>query len=352
MKIEENQPLITTIIPTYKRPKLLQRAILSVLNQTYPNFQVCIYDNASNDETADVVKKLNQQDSRVHYYCHSKNISMQKNFNFGLRMVKTPYFSFLCDDDILLPKFYEKALNGFSKYPEAGFVATETIVATEKEIKEVSLREYEEKLYKPLESLIKMSKCKIPYWTSILFRKEVIKKVGFLDENLGASADTDFLFSSASIFSFVVLKSPGAIFFVHQLSKSSSWSEIEPLDGYIKTLEKIKNNRKISAPIRLMVYQNRKKRIERVLWQGGLKDIKKRNFFQAKRLAKSLKEDFGRNFKGVILYNIANLCENLDICYFIFFYLNQIRKFLKPNRNNLQKNYEAYLKYFQKYSSL
>ena len=34
------KPLITTIIPTYRRPKLLQRAIKSVLNQTYPHFQV------------------------------------------------------------------------------------------------------------------------------------------------------------------------------------------------------------------------------------------------------------------------------------------------------------------------
>ena len=48
------QPLITTVIPTYRRPALLAQAIRSVLTQTYPHFLVCVYDNASADETADV----------------------------------------------------------------------------------------------------------------------------------------------------------------------------------------------------------------------------------------------------------------------------------------------------------
>ncbi len=68
------KPLITTIIPTYRRPKLLRRAIKSVLNQTYPHFQVCVYDNASGDETALVVDEIAKADPRVKYYCHSENI--------------------------------------------------------------------------------------------------------------------------------------------------------------------------------------------------------------------------------------------------------------------------------------
>jgi len=52
------EPLITTIIPTHCRPTLLRRAIYSVLNQTYPHLQVCVYDNASGDETAFVVAEI------------------------------------------------------------------------------------------------------------------------------------------------------------------------------------------------------------------------------------------------------------------------------------------------------
>jgi glycosyltransferase involved in cell wall biosynthesis len=68
------KPLITTIIPTCRRPHLLRRAIKSVLNQTYPHFQVCVYDNASGDETAEVVSEFAKKDPRIKYHCHSENI--------------------------------------------------------------------------------------------------------------------------------------------------------------------------------------------------------------------------------------------------------------------------------------
>jgi glycosyltransferase involved in cell wall biosynthesis len=67
-------PLITVIIPTYRRPKMLGRAIRSVLNQTFPDLQVCVYDNASGDETTQVVVEFAERDSRVRYHCHAANI--------------------------------------------------------------------------------------------------------------------------------------------------------------------------------------------------------------------------------------------------------------------------------------
>jgi glycosyltransferase involved in cell wall biosynthesis len=73
-------PKITTIIPTFRRPQLLRRAIRSVLAQNYDRFRVCIYDNASGDETAAVVGQFAREDPRVHYYCHSSNIGAWDNF--------------------------------------------------------------------------------------------------------------------------------------------------------------------------------------------------------------------------------------------------------------------------------
>ena len=67
------KPLITTIIPTYQRPKLLRRAIKSGLNQNYPHFQVCVYDNASGDETETVVREFTAKDSRIQYFRQEKN---------------------------------------------------------------------------------------------------------------------------------------------------------------------------------------------------------------------------------------------------------------------------------------
>ena len=118
-----NNPVITTVIPTYQRPRLLERAIRSVLNQTYPRFQVCVYDNASEDETKEVVAKLMKEDPRVKYFCHSSNIGVGPNFNYGLSRIETQYFSILSDDDVLIPNFFESALEKLAHYPNAMLVA-------------------------------------------------------------------------------------------------------------------------------------------------------------------------------------------------------------------------------------
>jgi glycosyltransferase involved in cell wall biosynthesis len=116
----DDSALITTIMPTYRRPERLKKAIQSVLKQTYPHFQLCIYDNASGDATAEVVAEF-AKDARVKYHCHPENIGSAENFQYGLSHVETPFFSFLSDDDFLLPEFYEETLRGFKKFPEAAF---------------------------------------------------------------------------------------------------------------------------------------------------------------------------------------------------------------------------------------
>lgn len=103
------KPLVTTIIPTYRRPKLLRRSIRSVLNQTYPHFNVCVYDNASDDATASVVEDFQKEDSRVKYYAHKENIGATENFIYGMEHVETPFFTLLSDGDLILPNFGGKA---------------------------------------------------------------------------------------------------------------------------------------------------------------------------------------------------------------------------------------------------
>jgi len=124
------QPLITTLITTYKRPELLKRAILSALNQTYSHLIVYVFDNASDDETEEMVRNLMLTDSRIRYHRHPINIGMMGNYQFALSQVKTPLFSLLSDDDLLLPWFYETALEGFAKHPDIAFSATSTLVMT------------------------------------------------------------------------------------------------------------------------------------------------------------------------------------------------------------------------------
>ena len=102
-----DSPLITCVIPTYRRPQWVARAIRSVLNQTFTRLRVFVSDNASGDETTAEVRRIQTSDPRVIYHCQPKNLGMRGNFDYGLAHVETPFYSLLSDDDVLLPQFYE-----------------------------------------------------------------------------------------------------------------------------------------------------------------------------------------------------------------------------------------------------
>lgn len=127
-----NSPLITCVIPTYRRPRMLARAIKSVLNQSFSRLQVIVTDNASGDKTGEVVRRIQANDRRVIYHCQPRNMGMHANFAYGMSRVDTPFFSLLSDDDVLLPEFYETAYSEFQKYPQAILVATQVPCVTEK----------------------------------------------------------------------------------------------------------------------------------------------------------------------------------------------------------------------------
>ncbi len=120
-------PTITAIIPTYRRPELLRRSIANVLAQTYPHLKVLVCDNASGDETAEVVSEFQRRDPRVRYHCHAENTGPSYNIRSGVEMVDTEAFSILADDDILLPQFYRHAVDAFESHPDAGFFCGQVV---------------------------------------------------------------------------------------------------------------------------------------------------------------------------------------------------------------------------------
>lgn len=128
-----DEPLITTVVPTYQRPELLKRAVLSVLNQSYPHFVVRILDNASGDETEQVARELIRRDPRVQYHPHAENIGSLSNFIFGIESTTTPYFSVLPDDDLLMPDLYRTAMAAHRRAEgRLAFVATRAVVVDDR----------------------------------------------------------------------------------------------------------------------------------------------------------------------------------------------------------------------------
>ncbi|HLB43560.1 MAG TPA: glycosyltransferase family 2 protein [Gammaproteobacteria bacterium] len=212
---------ITALIPTYRRPQLLHRAIVSVLRQTYTNLQVFVFDNASGDMTEKVVDVLKKTDDRVFYHCHPVNVGALKNFKFAFQSINTPYFSILSDDDALSFKYYEQAIQVLEQYPDIMFVILNTL-SIDENADLIGNQENEEtlKLYRAED---RPHVINIPStWTSILFKKEVAKLYLEMDDRFDIASDMRFLGLAKARYNFAHLSKVGAFFTCHQNSISSN----------------------------------------------------------------------------------------------------------------------------------
>jgi glycosyltransferase involved in cell wall biosynthesis len=226
--------LITTILPTYRRPQLLRRAIRSVLAQTCGEFVVYVCDNASGDETAEVVAEFASYDSRVQYHCHRENIGAVANFNYGIAQVATPYFSMLSDDDLLMPEFYARAMEGLETYPSA-FAFCSTTVWYDPERRSVRRSkalqlpelfpgpcqvapEWSPGYYEPSTSSIKRMIVNHFGNTGVVFKTRVRDTIGVLNQ---FGSDWVYMTQLADAHPFVVSEYTGAAWSVHEHSFSA-----------------------------------------------------------------------------------------------------------------------------------
>ena len=107
-----NNPLVTVYIPTYNRKFLLERAILSVLNQTYHNIEVIVVDDGSIDGTRELLVEMAKKDNRLHYYFKENNSGACKSRNIAIANANGFFITGLDDDDY----FEKNRVESFVEY--------------------------------------------------------------------------------------------------------------------------------------------------------------------------------------------------------------------------------------------
>jgi glycosyltransferase involved in cell wall biosynthesis len=111
--------LLTVVIPTFNRSTLLVRALESCLQQKEADFKIIVSDNASTDDTAEVVNGF-LADDRVCYHRQSSNIGAIRNISNAVwNLVDTRYFVIVSDDDYFIDDYFLKnAIERMEKDPE------------------------------------------------------------------------------------------------------------------------------------------------------------------------------------------------------------------------------------------
>lgn len=115
---------VSVIMPAYNAEKYIKEAILSILNQTFKDFEFIIVNDGSIDATKDIILSFN--DPRIVYLENKVNSGIVVTLNKGIDLAKGVYIARMDADDISLPKRLEIQVNAMDKDPAIGALGTGT----------------------------------------------------------------------------------------------------------------------------------------------------------------------------------------------------------------------------------
>lgn len=117
-------PLVSVLIPTYNSAKYVERAISSVVGQSYANLQIVLQDNASTDETIEIAHQYARQDRRISCDRSATNVGPLRNWQTGLERCAGDYVKVLWSDDWIHRDFVDECVAMLERSPEMSFVFT------------------------------------------------------------------------------------------------------------------------------------------------------------------------------------------------------------------------------------
>ena len=109
-------PKISIITPSYNQAEFLERTILSVLNQNYPNLEYIIIDGGSTDGSVEIIKKYEKY---LSYWISEKDNGQTDAINKGFKIATGEIFAWINSDDTYLLGTFSKVAKAFQQHPEA-----------------------------------------------------------------------------------------------------------------------------------------------------------------------------------------------------------------------------------------
>ena len=192
---QSEPPLVSIIVRTKDRPRLLVLALGSIVEQTHPRVEVVVVNDGGVD-VGDQIEPFRSQLEHLEHIHLEKNGGRSAAANLGLEIATGEYLAFLDDDDLLRPQHIEQLLGALEKNPsvEVAYASVQCIDATG-----ALKRETFEQDYDPVTLLAGNY---IPFH-AILFHRSLVEKGVRLDEQLDLYEDWDFLLQLSRLSGFV-----------------------------------------------------------------------------------------------------------------------------------------------------
>lgn len=188
------EPLVSVVIPTYKRPTDLKRAVDSVLNQDYKNIEIIVVDdnNAGTSERAETETLMEQyaENTKVKYLKHDKNRNGSAARNTGWKSAKGKYITYLDDDDEISKSKIKKQVECLETLDDswgACYTAYRLVKADGSYQISSESRSGDVYLYALMRTMFMGS------GSNLFLRKSVVDEIGGYDESFQRNQDIEFM---------------------------------------------------------------------------------------------------------------------------------------------------------------
>ncbi|NLF42696.1 MAG: glycosyltransferase family 2 protein [Bacteroidales bacterium] len=181
---------ISVIIPTYNRALYLTKAVDSVLEQTYRNYEIIVVDDGSTDNTKEVL--LPYRDKIRYIYQDNKGVSTARNT--GILKANGELIAFLDSDDEWFPDKLKIQVSDFELFPDAVLSCTNAIIETADKEKVDFFRDCHFLHLEQSQSFYKPSFKSFVITPTALVMRSALFKVGMFDERLSIYEDLDLFF--------------------------------------------------------------------------------------------------------------------------------------------------------------
>lgn len=223
--------IISVIIPTCDRVHLLKRAVESVLNQSFVDFEIIIVDDHSNDSTLDYLDSI--RDKRVRFIARSERGGGAVARNTGILAANGEYVAFLDDDDVWHPSKLQRQVELIQLQPEVGLVyagAVHMYLEGGNRFKKFTPK-FRGNIFKKL-----LERNVIGTTSSIMVRRKALDEIGGFDESFPSCQDWDLYLRLTKNWSVDFVEEPQLNYYLHPVRITSN--ESARLAGHKMILDK------------------------------------------------------------------------------------------------------------------
>jgi glycosyltransferase involved in cell wall biosynthesis len=246
--------LISVIIPTYQHGEHLLRCITSVLNQTYRNIEIIVIDNYSDDDTREIILRLQQfHPAKIFFYQYNNDGVIARSRNYGVKQSRGEIIAFLDSDDEWLPSKLCDQISYFNQANVAAVASTMQFIG----FKELAFQSLKQQHFEYTDYLFKSILLNNPIVTSsVLMKKDIfLKAQGFDEEKRYAFIEDWELWLRLTVDGHCirVLSKPLVKYFVSEKQSRNAYGIVLNRFGIIKKYSFLKGSEKLLVEANAML---------------------------------------------------------------------------------------------------